>query len=78
MKGADTPGPSVSREDWATSGRGGGREGTGNVKGEVGAEDKEFGFSLEMQIQIKRAEREKKRQVRYHRRRRGGVVVLVC
>lgn len=53
MQGADTPAPSVSGQEAAT----------GNFKNEVGVEDKELGFALEMQIQIKRAEREKKRQV---------------
>eukprot|EP00903_Cladosiphon_okamuranus_P006198 g6095.t1 len=65
MAGVDTPAPPVSAVP--PGGRGGGRgeKGGGRRGGDMtlrDAEDKEFGFALEMQIQIKRAEREKKRQ----------------
>lgn len=51
MTGFDKPAPAVSA--------GGG----GSKKAMKAAADKELGFALEMKIQIKRAEREKKRQV---------------
>lgn len=70
MTGVDTPAPPVSAVQ--ADGRGGGRGGSGGGRGGGDtalrdAADKEIGFALEMQIQIKRAEREKKRQVKTFR-----------
>lgn len=59
MTRVDTPAPPVS----AVGGREGGSGGGGGGTALQDAADKEAAFALEMQIQIKRAEREKKRQV---------------
>lgn len=59
MPGVDTPAPSGGGAG-GSGGGGGGVRGGDNVKD---AADKEIGFAIEMQIQVKRAEREKKRQV---------------
>eukprot|EP00752_Nemacystus_decipiens_P014642 g13039.t1 len=60
MTGVDTPAPSVSAVGGTEGGGWGGRGGGDQALRD--AADKEIGFALEMQIQIKRAEREKKRQ----------------
>lgn len=57
LQRTDVPSPALSEG----TGEGGGRE---EIEQMLSMADKEAGFALEMQIQIKRAEREKKRQVR--------------
>ncbi|CAB1116477.1 unnamed protein product [Ectocarpus sp. CCAP 1310/34] len=58
MPGVDTPAPSRG----GAGGSGGGDEGVWGGDNVRDAADKDLGFAIEMQIQVKRAEREKKRQ----------------
>lgn len=61
MPGVDTPAPSGG----GAGGSGGGGGGVWSGDNVRDAADKDLGFAIEMQIQVKRAEREKKRQVRF-------------